>query len=144
MAAFMFESSHVVESVSWPVPDKDGHVAQDWVQLQIETSQDYAHGDWMTTFLTGSLNYQAIHHVFPQVSLYHPTFSFHLLELLNQLLWLTGLSPLQVNQIYYPEIAGIVKTTCDEFGVKYIIRNTFLEAVGDHMFLLKKLSVDGK
>ncbi|KAH8807934.1 delta-5 desaturase [Xylogone sp. PMI_703] len=113
MAAFMFESSHVVEDILWPLPEQGGQMSQDWVQLQIETAQDYAHDDWLTTFLTGSLNYQAIHHVFPQI-----------------------------NQIYYPEIAGIVKSICDEYGVKYRVRSSILEAFGDHLHLLKKLGVD--
>lgn len=45
----------------------------------------------------------------------------------------------QVNQAYYPEIAGIVRKTCSEFGVKYRIRDSFIEAAGDHLQLLKKL-----
>lgn len=41
----------------------------DWTQMQIETTQDYGHDSLITTLLTGSLNYQAVHHIFPQVSL---------------------------------------------------------------------------
>ncbi len=63
----VFQVSHVNDEVTWPKPDKDQQM-QDWAKLQIEASMDFAHGSWFTTFLVGSLNYQAVHHLFPHVS----------------------------------------------------------------------------
>jgi len=57
----------MIEEVSWPQPDKSGVIPGDWAQLQVETAQDYGHGGWYTTVLTGALNYQVVHHLFPQV-----------------------------------------------------------------------------
>jgi len=64
----VFQASHVNDEVSWPQPDKDEQL-QDWAICQIESSMDFAHGSWLTTFLVGSLNYQAVHHLFPHVGL---------------------------------------------------------------------------
>lgn len=69
IAAFTFESNHVVDDILWPRPQKDSVMPIDWTQMQIETTQDYGHDSLITTLLTGSLNYQAVHHIFPQVSL---------------------------------------------------------------------------
>ncbi|KAH8689358.1 fatty acid desaturase-domain-containing protein, partial [Talaromyces proteolyticus] len=115
IAAFVFESNHVVGDVLWVQPPKEGNFTIDWVQMQIETAQDYGHGSWITTFLTGSLNYQVVHHVFPQI-----------------------------NQKYYPEIADIVRSTCREFGIKYRVRDSFFQALGDHLLLLKRMGLDKK
>lgn len=38
---------------------------------QVKSSVDYAHGNWLTTFLCGALNYQVTHHLFPTVSQVH-------------------------------------------------------------------------
>jgi fatty acid desaturase len=64
----VFQASHVNDEVMWPKPDSDQQL-QDWAVLQIESSMDFAHGSWLTTFLVGSLNYQAVHHLFPHVRL---------------------------------------------------------------------------
>ncbi|KAI9106183.1 delta5 fatty acid desaturase [Phlyctochytrium arcticum] len=109
--ALVFQANHVVEHVDWPEPDKVTNVvAQDWMELQITTAQDYSHNGFWTTKLTGGLNYQVVHHAFPQVC-----------------------------QWYYPEIAPIVKETCREYNVPYVIRKDFYEAIGDHINLLWKL-----
>lgn len=71
MAAMVFEANHVVEDVAWHVADENNQIAADWVQIQIESAQDYAHNHWWTTFLTGSLNYQVVHHIFPHASIVH-------------------------------------------------------------------------
>lgn len=66
-AAFIFEANHVVDGVHWYTPEKDNTMNVDWAVLQIQTAQDYSHGSRVVTFLTGSLNYQVVHHLFPHV-----------------------------------------------------------------------------
>lgn len=63
----LFQANHVVEEVSWPLPDANNVVQMDWAQLQVETAQDYGHGSWIQTVLSGGLNYQVVHHLFPNV-----------------------------------------------------------------------------
>ncbi|TPX62736.1 hypothetical protein SpCBS45565_g06946 [Spizellomyces sp. 'palustris'] len=112
--ALVFQANHVVQHVDWPIPDpKTNTITQDWMELQIRTAQDYSHDGFLTTKLTGGLNYQVVHHAFPQIC-----------------------------QWYYPEIAPIVKSTCKEFGVPYTVRKDFWEAIGDHVRLLWDLGRD--
>lgn len=42
--------------------------AKHWTALQVESSLDYDQGSWLTTFLTGGLNCQGLHHCLPLLS----------------------------------------------------------------------------
>lgn len=103
----IFQASHINSDVAWPKADKNGKIKEDWAVLQIEASLDFAHDDILTTFLCGTLNYQAVHHVFPFIS-----------------------------QYYYPEIAPIVKDTCKEYGVRYNLKPSIWSMISAHMLRL--------
>ncbi|KAJ3012787.1 hypothetical protein HKX48_006092 [Thoreauomyces humboldtii] len=106
--ALVFQANHVVEHVSWPAADKTTNkVDTDWMQMQIETAQDYAHDSVGWTKFTGGLNYQVVHHAFPNVC-----------------------------QWWYMELGPVVRDTCKEFGVVYVVKATFWEAIKDHIDLL--------
>ncbi|KIW04648.1 uncharacterized protein PV09_04393 [Verruconis gallopava] len=93
----IFQASHVNNEVAWPNPSNanvEDWKQSDWAALQIESSLDFAHGDFWTTFMCGSLNYQAVHHLFPYIS-----------------------------QYYYPEMAPIVRDVCAEYGVGYNLKD---------------------
>ncbi|CZR63808.1 related to Delta(5) fatty acid desaturase [Phialocephala subalpina] len=109
---FVFQASRVTDEVTWPKPDK-GNQMQDWAKLQIESSMDFAHGSWFTTFMVGSLNYQAVHHLLPYVS-----------------------------QYYYPALAPIVQQTCAKYNVKYNLRGSLYEALALHIRRLAKFSTE--
>ncbi|KJE95754.1 delta-5 fatty acid desaturase [Capsaspora owczarzaki ATCC 30864] len=111
--ALTFQANHVVDTVDWPLPDKDGRINQDWAEMQICTTQDYAHDSWFWNFFAGALNHQTTHHLFPGVS-----------------------------QYYYPEISPIVAKTAKEFGLPYNYKATFLEALGTHVGHLRNLGRD--
>ncbi|OCK79026.1 hypothetical protein K432DRAFT_300734 [Lepidopterella palustris CBS 459.81] len=102
--ALITQLSHVNSKVEWPEVDSEYKINEDWAVLQIEASLDYGHGEFWPTWLSGSLNYQAVHHMFPHAS-----------------------------QYYYPEIAGIVKDTCKEYGVRYNMIGSTWETVRVHM-----------
>lgn len=57
-------------------------IDMDWAKLQVMTTIDYAHGSWLTTFLSGALNHQVVHHLFPNISQVQPPLLFSLLFLL--------------------------------------------------------------
>jgi fatty acid desaturase len=102
----IFQASHVNNDVAWPDPtnaDSSDWKQSDWAALQIESSLDFAHGDFWTTFMCGSLNYQAVHHLFPHVS-----------------------------QWYYPEMAPIVKQCCEEYGVRYNLKDSIWGMIAAH------------
>eukprot|EP01136_Pigoraptor_vietnamica_P024768 Opistho-1_new@78077 len=108
--ALTFQANHVVSEVEWPVPDANKGIKYDWAEMQVLTSQDYAHNSWFFNVFTGALNHQTTHHLFPGVS-----------------------------QYYYPEISPIVVQTCKEFGVRHNYKPTFMEALGCHLGHLKRL-----
>jgi len=92
--------SHILENVEWPI---DKPVPNDWGTLQVLTAKDYSHDSYFWTYISGYLNYQVIHHLFPSVA---P----HL----------------------YPKIAPIVKETCKEFNINYVYEETFFTLLASH------------
>eukprot|EP01138_Halocafeteria_seosinensis_P013788 gb/GECG01014080.1/.p1 GENE.gb/GECG01014080.1/~~gb/GECG01014080.1/.p1 ORF type:complete len:483 (+),score=35.56 gb/GECG01014080.1/:1-1449(+) len=97
-----FQVSHISDGVDFP--ERKPELSQEWAVSQVETSVDYAHDSPIVTFLSGALNYQITHHLFPSVSQYH-----------------------------YPDIAPIVKQTCEEYGIKYRVEPSFWAAFCAHI-----------
>jgi len=109
--ALVFQVSHMVPEAGMPTSKKEDSksiVEMDWAISQVRTTIDYGHGSWLTTFLTGGLNYQVTHHLFPGIS-----------------------------QAHYPEIAPIVQKTCEEFGIDYVVKSNFKEAFMQHIKFLR-------
>lgn len=106
--AFVFQVSHVAPGLDFmatPLPPAPAaKFNEDWAISQIRTTQDYGFGNPLTTFFTGGLNYQVIHHLFPTVS-----------------------------QTYLPHIAPIVARTCKEYGLKYNLLDNFTSAFMSHI-----------
>ncbi|GAV01754.1 hypothetical protein RvY_12413 [Ramazzottius varieornatus] len=108
---FNFQVSHISPLAEFP----DGQGASfvnEWAQSQLKTTVDYAYHSWLTTFLTGALNYQSVHHLFPSVSQYH-----------------------------YPAIAPIVKQVAEKWQVPINYLDTFSEAVAMHLKHLQAMGV---
>ncbi|GBC06134.1 hypothetical protein RclHR1_06640012 [Rhizophagus clarus] len=110
--ALTFQANHVVNEVEWPLPDEKGLIKKDWAEMQVVTTQDYAHDSYFWTSIVGSLNYQTVHHIFPQIS-----------------------------QHRYGEIAPIVKETCKEYGIPFYYKETFWEAFGAHIEHLRLMGL---
>jgi fatty acid desaturase/predicted heme/steroid binding protein len=112
--AFVFQVSHVADGLDFmatPLPPAPAaKIDEDWAISQIRTTQDYGFGSALTTFFTGGLNYQVIHHLFPTVS-----------------------------QTYLPEIAPIIVQVCKEYNVKYNVLKDFPEAFMSHINYLKMM-----
>jgi len=106
--AFVFQVNHVVEHAKFLMMDKKtGNVNMDWAEMQVRTTIDYAHESWWTTFLTGALNYQVTHHLFPYVS-----------------------------QVHYMEIAPIIVEHCKEYDIPYTVLPSFWDALKAHFHYL--------
>jgi fatty acid desaturase len=86
-------------------------IEKDWATAQVLTSIDYCHDSWFFTYMSGFLNYQVVHHLFPS---HNP----HL----------------------YPRLAPIVKQVCKEFNIHYEIKPTFMKAVNDHFEQLSRFA----
>jgi len=103
--------SHISTEAFFPCNDKiEPSLKDEWAIAQILTSVDYGHNSFFQTFLSGALNYQTIHHLFPGVSQYH-----------------------------YPAIAPIVIDVCKKFKVPYNVLPSFKDAIGAHVEYLYKM-----
>ena len=85
----------------------------DYYIHQLLTSASFAtHSRFMNT-ISGGLNFQTEHHLFPNTSYY-----------------------------FYPQISKIVKETCAEFDLPYVEFSSFSEAAWAHVKLLHELGVE--
>ncbi|CAK0758443.1 hypothetical protein CVIRNUC_002620 [Coccomyxa viridis] len=107
--AFLFQVAHVTGDVQFP-STKDSHVAMGWAAAQAATTADFSHGSWFWTHFSGGLNYQVVHHLFPNICHTH-----------------------------YPAIGPIVVDTCCEFGVPYKVFPSFASAMSAHFQHLKTM-----
>jgi len=112
--AIVFQVNHVasnLDMMATPLPPAPAaKIDEDWAISQIRTTQDYGYENKVTTFMTGALNYQVVHHLFPTVS-----------------------------QNYYAEISPIVMQTCKEFGVEYHVLPGLQAAFWSHIDHLREM-----
>eukprot|EP00793_Prasinoderma_coloniale_P000441 PRCOL_00005426-RA len=100
--AYMFQVAHVSTAAVFPEA-KDGKVAMGWATAQCATTINFAPGNWFWTHVSGGLNHQVEHHLFPGIC-----------------------------HMHYPMLAPIVRETCEEFGVPYLSYPTFWGAFMSH------------
>ena len=105
----VFQTAHVVPNADF-VEQEDQKEKESWHMHQLRTTSNFAKGNKWVTYLTGGLNYQIEHHLFPGICHTH-----------------------------YPELAKIVKSTTDEYQMPYHSYRSIGEAVGMHYSLLKTL-----
>lgn len=111
--AIVFMLAHVVEDTHFPVPKTDGSLENTWAIHQLYTTANFAVPSKLMFYLTGGLNLQVEHHLFPNVC-----------------------------SIHYPKIADIVRKTTKEFELPYIEYDTFGKAVVSHVRFMKKIGSD--
>lgn len=108
--AIVFMLAHAVDEVNFPNPSKTGNIETDWFTHQLNTTANFATGCPFTAFLTGGLNQQIEHHLFPQIC-----------------------------SIHYPQIAKIVQFTAEEYNINYNNAQNFSKALISHINFLKKM-----
>jgi linoleoyl-CoA desaturase len=106
----VFQLAHCVEEAAFPAAPATGRMETPWAVHQVETTVDYGRNNRLLCWFVGGLNFQIEHHLFPQIC-----------------------------HIHYPELAKVVEKTCREFGVRYVVQNTFRASVASHFRLLKRL-----
>lgn len=112
----IFMLAHVLESVDFPKPNPETNQVEDeWAIFQLKTTADFAPRNPILNWYVGGLNYQAIHHLFPQVC-----------------------------HIHYPQLAPIVSEVCEEFGVNYVVYPTFAEAIASNYRWIRLMAVGGQ
>ena len=102
--------AHVVDEVEFLEKDSSGKVAGGWAAQQLATSADFCHGSLFWTHISGGLNYQVVHHLFPGVLHTH-----------------------------YPAIAPIIQKHAARHGIKYRVFPTFLSALSNHFKHLQRM-----
>ena len=105
----IFQLAHTVEETSHPLPTEHGTIENSWAIHQLNTTVNFSRHNKFLSWYLGGLNYQVEHHLFPRIC-----------------------------HVHYPNIAGIVKSTAEEFGVPYLENHTFGDALRSHFTTLKR------
>lgn len=103
----IFQVAHVQSDSQYD----DLNPKSDWLTHQLKTSADFGTGSKITNYLCGGLNFQVIHHLFPNVSYRH-----------------------------YPKIQAILKELCAKHGLTYCEYESFTAATRAHLTWLQKMS----
>jgi linoleoyl-CoA desaturase len=102
--AAIFQLAHVMDDAAFPEPSVDPiRLENEWAIHQVETTVNYSPRNTVLNWYAGGLNYQIEHHLFPHIC-----------------------------HVHYPRIAHIVQATCQEFGVKYNVCETYGDALASH------------
>jgi linoleoyl-CoA desaturase len=107
VTAVVFQLAHVVEDVSMET-EKD----KSFVQHQFATTADFAQGSRLITALVGGLNFQVVHHLFPNIC-----------------------------HVHYPALARHMRTVAEELGIEYHIYPTVIAALAAHKEQLRLLGI---
>jgi fatty acid desaturase len=97
----VFAVSHLFEGASFS--EDLASMPDDWALHILRTTLDYDNGSRLTRMLTGSLNLQVAHHMFPTLP-----------------------------QDRYPAITRIIEEQCKRFGYKYFHASSFWQALRMH------------
>ncbi len=109
--SIVFQLAHTVEETAFPVPSAiTNDIENEWAIHQIETTANFATKNKLICWLVGGLNFQIEHHLFPKIS-----------------------------HIHYPAISKIIKSTCEEFNVKYIEFRKMRHAISSHTTYLRRM-----
>jgi linoleoyl-CoA desaturase len=110
LLAIVFYLGHCVELANeFPLPHKE-QLNVSWAAQQMKTTCNFGTNNKVLTWLTGGLNFQIEHHLFPNIC-----------------------------SIHYPQISKLVKTAAESHRLTYHNYPTFLSAVRSHSKMLKKL-----
>lgn len=109
ISSVIFQLAHVVPDADFPLPDDKGNMENTWAVHQLATTCDFAPKNKILSWYIGGLNFQVVHHLFPNIC-----------------------------HIHYPKLAKIVQDTANEFGLRYHVQPSFRSAVYHHTRLLKQ------
>jgi linoleoyl-CoA desaturase len=101
---------HLVEKADFPLPVGDPlHIENEWAIHQIQTTVNFSPGSFLVSNYVGGTNYQIEHHLFPQIC-----------------------------HMHYPRLSPIVRQTCDEFGITYLVYPNMGAALVGHVRALRE------
>eukprot|EP00808_Paulinella_micropora_P013215 g45242.t1 len=108
--AYFFQVNHISEEMTYTDKNVTKTTRErEWAIMQVQGTVEYSHDDWLFTFLSGTLNYQAVHHLFPSIAPHH-----------------------------YNAIAKMLKKACDKHKVQYTVYPSYWKAAWMHLKELHK------
>jgi len=109
--AYFFQVNHISDSLEYTDQEVEkSTVKKEWAELQLEGTVDYAHDSPLFAFLSGTLNFQSVHHLFPSVGPHH-----------------------------YPALAPIVRQAAKDHNIRYHLLPSFARAAWNHFKELDKM-----
>ncbi len=110
--SIVFQLAHVVEKTEFEyIPlDTTKHIESAFAEYQLKTTSNFAMDNKLISWVTGGLNFQIEHHLFPKVS-----------------------------HVHYPAISKIVQEKCKQFNMPYNYYPKMSEALASHLRLMKRL-----
>lgn len=108
--SLVFQLAHTVEDTAFPMPDDASRMEDEWAVHQLRTTANFANGKRWVLWVTGGLNYQIEHHLFPNIS-----------------------------HIHYPALSKIVREICAEYQLPYVEYPKIRQAVMSHIRHLKHM-----
>jgi linoleoyl-CoA desaturase len=108
--SLIFQPNHFNEHAAYPEADADGHISNDYIQHIFDTTSDYARGNPFAIWILGGLNLHVIHHMFPAIC-----------------------------HVHYSALTELVRTTAEEYGLRYRENRTISGAFLAHLRWLKVL-----
>jgi linoleoyl-CoA desaturase len=106
----IFQTAHVVPASEYPLPDENGTMENNWAVHQLYTTSDFSPKNKVLSWLIGGLNFQVVHHLFPDVS-----------------------------HVHYHKISRIVERVTRKYNLPYHVQPGFLKAIVEHAKMLKQL-----
>jgi len=99
--------NHLTEGSYFPTEQEHN---RDWARLQVLTATNFAVGSTFWTWLSGGLNYQIEHHLFPSIC-----------------------------HVHLPKISPIVQQACKEYNIRYTAYPDYTSAIVAHYNHMKTL-----
>ena len=106
----VFQMAHVVEGTHQLLADEDQQIKNDWLVHQLNTTSDFGRKNGLFSWYIGGLDFQIEHHIFQNIC-----------------------------HVHYPAIAGIIKSTAEEYGFTYNLKPNVFSALASHFRRLKEL-----
>lgn len=107
--SLLFAVNHLTDVTEFPTTGSE-QTERDWAKLQVTTSTNFAIDSVPALIMSGGLNYQIEHHLFPYIS-----------------------------HMSLPKISPIVRQTCKEFGVRYYSFDSYYDALHSYYVHLKNM-----
>jgi linoleoyl-CoA desaturase len=111
--AVVFQLAHTVDDTEFHAvaAGAERRLPAGWAEHQVRATVDFARGSRLLGWYVGGLNYQVVHHLFPDVCHTH-----------------------------YPALARVVEAVCAEYQVPYRAQPTLRAALSAHHRFLRRLS----